>query len=288
MKLIKACRSAHLPKLGGSLQIGTYNYYRGIENPELQDVGEGTRSFSIKIVSGSRVPSNTLNHLMQGLISFGTGDPGPGLRAARLEMDSGGQPVEYCVNKDGTVTVNGSFTITAFYDNIFVFCMSLTEESDVPTFEGYDAHWTIPTSHADELAAGVAAALLKQANRETLNGFSPEIFPDGKAVVRYAHRPVQYSDRQVEFLVNGSSVSGNGKEFDHDGLLRKMDEAMAEAPFLKPLRYQKEREYRFIFEVGTRELTLPPKAERLILGINENNQKLLKFLCSEIVSSHRK
>lgn len=265
MKLIKSCRSEFNPLKGADIQVGSYEYYRSVENDEIRDAGEASVGVEIEWLGRHEISADLYNELMQGGVHIGGGDVKsriPGNFSMRIHNLNIVKSIG-----DKVVIENFSATIHRCHMNNYIYCMSLVEDDSMGgIFDGYDDFWSLPMDKANDFALFLASELREQLN---ISDFSYDAMKDlsfsqierGGLHVHVQHQAVQYLDRKV------SLNSSNEKEVV-DALSR-----IGNMVFTKPSEFSSDREYRFQFSFylnfpDGRRLFVSPEKDRFLIRLN--------------------
>jgi hypothetical protein len=257
MQLIKFCHPDHNINRGAKLQIGTLYGYRNIEKTELRDEAEGQYEFTIEFPEEIELDRRWTNLLFQSLFAFGKSDDTPrfpgSFSADIVKINIVRQIGDTVVVKDTTVRVNRSV------NNSLIFCMSLFETAESNPFQNYKDHWAFGEESANEFARRLGNLIFQQAKLSTfetsvLETLSPATV--NALSIRVQHKKIRYGDRRLR-ITNQSKPS-------YEELL----EILSDISFIKPGRFKKENEYRFVFDLHDGQRLFPPKQQNLLLTLN--------------------
>ncbi len=239
MPLFKFCHPAHHIQRAATLKVGTLHGYRALENPELRDSGEGKYDFSLSFDGEVTLETRLANLLLSGAVGFGDTDGKvgiPGNFSAYVERLQ-------IVRSDpkGVTVADTQVNISRSLSNCLVFCMSQLDDARQCPFEGYDAHWSIRDDAAEVFVRRLGNLIFQHAK---LSSFEPDVRQIHSASsvqslqLSFQHRRVIYRDRN--FHVTRENVPS------FDDVLRLVNEI----PFVKPIRFSNEQEYRFTFTLA--------------------------------------
>lgn len=257
MQLIKFCNPEHNIHRGAKLQVGTLYGYRSIENPALQDEAEGKYEFTIEFPEEIELDRRWSNLLFQGAMGFGKTDDTPrfagSFSANILKLHIVRQTGDTVIVKDTTVRINRGV------NNCLIFCMSVLETAESKPFQNYSDHWAFGEQSANEFARRLGSLIFQQAK---LSSFESSILENlspatvNALSIRIQHKKVRYGDRHMRIT--------NQNKPTYEELL----EVLSEISFIKPNRFNKENEYRFVFELHDGQRLFPPKQQNLLLTLN--------------------
>lgn len=256
MQLFKFCKPEHNISRCSTLQLGTLFGYRHIENAELRDEHEGRYEMTVEFPGEISLEPRWCNLLFQGAMGFGRTPEVPRF-PGELSMNVERFNV---VRNDGEnlVVRDTSVKITRSVPNSLIFCMSLLPTAERKPFEQYTDHWSIPLASADEFAKRIARLVFEQGKLAIFEGASEFLTPAAAQAVTLSgrHKPVIYRDRVLR-VTNESRPS-------YEDLLQ----TMIDIPFVKPTRFAKENEYRFVFDLNDGGRIFPPHKQNLLLSLN--------------------
>ena len=240
LQLIKFCNPEHNIRSGAGLRLGTLYKYRHIENSELQDGEEGSFSFKVNFPEKIELDRRWVNLLFKGFIHFDNGKPDdtpsfPGSMEVNVETFN---IIEQKANS--VVICNTSISIQRSVPNCLIFCMSAMEIGKDNPFKSYTDFWSFPIEKANQFATRIGELILFQTS---LNTFEPSLINDHSAnsikrlALNVRHQKVLYRDRILNI------TKDNMITFD------ELVKILGNIPFLKPTSFEKECEYRFVFEL---------------------------------------
>jgi hypothetical protein len=246
-----------------TLLIQTLHRFRSSELADRSDESEGTYKYVLNFPDQSELPFNIVQELLGGRIHFHSGRP---ILAP-----------PYCMSFQGGSLKIGGHTTPGMYRlgargfmiletwNGFVFCMSFDGGTNQSLFGTSRPIWKLRLDKAEKFASLLASALLAEAKKTDFSLFErglPEGSKPEEVSVRWEHGKVEYVEREL-------SLSSTINSFGLDELRR----LTSKAPFIKPplaiqngaeRNFEKEREYRFIFEFSASGALMPTKQQ----GIN--------------------
>ncbi|WP_299924202.1 hypothetical protein [uncultured Pelagimonas sp.] len=240
-KLRKTTPKEFHPRCCKTLQLGSFDYYRTIENDDLRDEFEAKRH---TVFENCKLSSRDWNFLSGGgLASKGYSTPE---LYGELTLAMPGEVV--ILNRDGWVEIKGRIVCDYTSFDSFICCTSIDDGSFAWPHDpvGTD-HWTIKYKDANKFSEALRQIVKKHLqNDETLLEQISELneLPAGqltKETIRVAARYdwVEYKTRRISYTgdLRGLNLS--------DGLEHLL------SPFVKdPIeKFKSEREYRFCFNV---------------------------------------
>lgn len=272
--LLKSCKRENLPQNRGSIRIGSLDYFRRINDEELRDADEGCITYQIKFVGEVRVQYSWLNDLTFGYFGsvYERNSENFNMQFVDYEanfrdMTHDGLPgdMRFDIQKLTIIRMVGEFVDLSGYlsisykpHNCLAFCchhlqgdISLNPNSRM--FENYDAYWSCSIKNRGFLAFSMATAIattivrdqispnhnigeIQKSGDDSINVFE---FNSGGGVdglnLMYTQFPVSYASRTITVLrqsdVNPATVKAQ----------------IFHSPFLKSLKYSRDREYRIVF-----------------------------------------
>lgn len=234
MLLAKSCKQAHHAKKG-TIQLGTLQHYREIENEHLIDQEEGTIRFNLKLENFT-IDCKTINTLFGNTINWGfsKGVNYPGRWTATL-YDT------HMSTKDDYVTFHyttASVQIEAC--NAFIFCVSevnsISECSEI--FPNYDDSWHIKPASTNEFCRRISHLIHQKiiTSRQANEHIIPPEIPLETIRVMSRHHPVRYIPRDIH--ITERNVPSIKELISHYEFIE----------FLKPeTPFKREKEYRLQF-----------------------------------------
>ena len=257
MQLFKFCKPEHNINKGAKLQIGTLYGYRKIENLELRDEHEGVYHFTIDFPQEITLDRQWSNLLFQGAINFGGRDETPRLpgdmNAEITKLHVVAQTGNHVIVKDTSVK------ITRNINNCLIFCMSLLDAPEAKPFEGYNDHWSVALQNTNDFSQRLGSLIFQQANLSLFEGLGLSDHTPAslrRLGIHVRHKKVTYRDRHIVITK------------DNIPKYEEILETLSDIAFVKPERFNKESEYRFIFELNDGRRSFSPKTENLLLTLN--------------------
>jgi hypothetical protein len=257
MQLIKFCKPEHNIHRGAKLQLGTLYGYRSIENSEIRDETEGKYEFFIEFPQDIELDRQWSNLLFQGAIGFGQTNDTPrfsGQFSAHIEkMHVVRQSADSVVVRDTVIRISRSV------NNCLIFCMSLLESKQENPFNNYDDHWAIPEQKVNEFSRRLGNLIFQQAKLVDFDDTVSKIHSPAtvsRLSLNVQHRRVLYRDRHMQI------TEASKPTFD------ELLNVLSDISFIKPERFTKENEYRFVFELNDGQTVFQPNKKNLLLTLN--------------------
>lgn len=252
MFLHKFCEEKYVLPNSPTIRVGTLYGYRKAEE-KIRDDGEGSFEYVVNISRPKRVTSFEFSLLTGGAINI---YPNFGFRIHGLSRficdelimgptDNGLQEILYY---RGRVRMD--------VPNALVFSMSLGEVGMKSPFAGsnYDGRWCLPKKLSSNVGWAISRSLADNLNTKDFHGLQGKpIYVGEPPKFIFSHGEVKYSDRVI-------SIS-EADRLDEDFFL----DLYQKIPFLKPVSYQGEREYRFVFKCELGGVVYPPKSDGIVI-----------------------
>ena len=253
MRLVKYCRPQDNITRGAQLRLGTLNEYRDIENDELRDESEGRYDFLVDFQGPAVVDNRTLQAM------FGNALRLPGVVGRYSgEMQAYVHTMEVETTPHGVSIVrNASVEMSHLVSNCLILCTSRVDDGEdiLPgPFAQYSDHWSIEGESADEFARRLQTLIVEQIDAAMLELGGSEIATLRASV---SHGPVGYADRQPVLRA------------DNFPTYEELASILNKLHFTKPIRFAREKEYRFVFELHDDKLRRIYPREALLVSVPE-------------------
>jgi hypothetical protein len=257
MKLYKFCSPEHNISKGAQIRLGSLYSYRSIESDYLRDESEGRYSFYIDFPEQITLDRRWMNLLFQGALAIGDPLPMPKFQGS---TSVGFETLSIVKHDSESVTVkNTRAVVHREVSDGLIFCMSMMDDAAENPFPNYDDSWSIPFENASNFSLRLADLIMHQM---PLSEIHPSIFETHSMglirnmTIQIKHRPIIYGDRVLVVRPN--------KIPSIDVLIERMDDIA----FVKPEKYSKEKEYRFLFAVVDNQRQYAPKQTGILLNPN--------------------
>ena len=255
MLLVKSCMKEHNIK-NGTIKLGSLHEYRNTEKKWLQDHEEGIFRFHLKFEGLVEIQLKFLNTLMGGAINLGGEEPirYPGRTSAHFEvMDIVNQGEHTALLKDSIAVIERDSL------NEFIFCVSQLEQANecIDIFPNYNDFWAIPESKSPGFAVQLGRLLMEKIAEARKSGdhIIPENVPiDGSLGVIINTGLVKYMARETHITKEGKSE------------LEDIMQKLGDMAFIKPPEpFQREKEFRFSFQITSNNRVVEPVKNHVIL-----------------------
>lgn len=254
MLLAKSCEKQFNIK-NGTLMLGTLNEYRETEDEQIGDKGEGKIQFNLQFDGDVTISKQWFNTLQPGGWQIGDVKPiyFPGYTTAHFHH------VEIVDRDEHTVTLrNSSATIWREAPNCFVFCMSEIKKTHecIGIFPKYDDYWYVNSLNAKSFGVMIGRTLFDKikSGRDSANHVIPANVDISNLKIHMRHELVKYTDRDLHVT--------NETAFTLDALT----DHLRDMAFLKPVRFKKEREYRFHYTILSNNKIIQPLFKQLVIS----------------------
>lgn len=257
MRLFKFCNPEHNLFKGSRIRVGTLYGYRHIENSDLRDDKEGQYTFQLSFPERIELDRDWANLVLQRAIAFGETrhlPQFPGNFSVHIENL---QVVKQ--TPTGVVVENTRVQIERHVPNCLIFCMSAFESANSNPFPRYKDHWSISEASAQDFGVRLGNLIFQQVKLSSFDEalsrrHSPATVPTLSLGLR--HKRVIYRERELVITP------------DHRPSFDELLQAMADIPFVKPLKHESEQEYRFVYDLRDPGHIYPPKIEPVDINPN--------------------
>ena len=202
-----------------TLRIGTLWGFREAENQLLRDAGEGEFEYRIRFPKLTRVSREWISEFEVGI--------------------DGQAEIESIHFDAGTHASTKDLTLRGSSQNCWIFCVSMSNAAVGNVSEAHESHWTIPGENVQEFGAFLAELLWSRVSLDDLPSelVKKHSFQELCSWIGIVGemKPVRYVDRELHI------------EKEEDYPIEKIRAWKADVPFLKPIRFSEEREFRFAF-----------------------------------------
>ncbi|PAU55237.1 hypothetical protein [Pseudomonas sp. PICF141] len=260
MLLAKSCFSKDHVNKRKTIRLGTLDYYKKTVHEQIVDKEEGEISFHVKFDERVTVSTPAFNTLFWGMMHLGEdhGENPPyegyiTTHVKHLQL--------HTYTKSTATILSADATIKQTHHNNFIFCMSRVEKAEDAKgiFPEYDDYWYLNEENAEEFGGKVSVALHKHitdahaaGNNILPNGINPS-----DVEVYFQCNEVYYLPREVH--INNSNASQ----------LEELVKQMAHKAFTKPIPYEPEKEFRFVYTLVHNKTIISPTTDSAILDISE-------------------
>ena len=254
MLLAKSCMKDFNIK-NGTIKLGTLHEYRETELQHIADKEEGFLKFNIRFDGLVEITSEWFNTLSGNGVQIGSGSSilFPGSTSAHYEV------LNIVPSSNGKIILRDSrATIERQALNGFVFCMSSIRKTKdcIDIFPEYDDYWYIPKMWAANFGF-MLGGLLRDAIIERHNAGQP-IVPKELSIDDFSVNArldfVSYTPREIH-ITNDNKIE-----------LNEFMQKMSNIAFIKPVEpFEKEREYRFNYEIVSKGRIIEPTIKSIIL-----------------------
>jgi hypothetical protein len=231
--------------------------YRRIEDPDLRDEEEGQYTFQITFPEPIELDRRWVNLLLQRAIAFGGVHDVPHFPGGFTAHVEHLHLVEQ--RGDSVVVADTRIRIERHVLNCFLFCMSVFETADRNPFSQYSDSWSISEQAANEFGRRLGSLVFQQAKLSSFDDSIVRIHSPATVTalsLNVRHKPVKYRDREMVITPE------NRPSFDD------LVEMLTDIVFVKPHKYSREQEYRFVFELGDGRSLFQPRIDRLLVNPN--------------------
>lgn len=254
--IIKHCKEDHLPATGRTIRIGSLYEYRGIENRFIQDSGEGTFSLLVNFSEPTVSSLANLRSATLGTIPAVTGEQ---LYCSNYTIFQGArttgtvsghtQRLKIEHSCDGNVKASGSLHIASEIADCYILCFTYNDENTRTIQDpAYNSFWTLPKENIFNISDLISCYLaneFKMGRCFTRNhigsmGIPPFTLPridDFSFGIRHSVHDIIYRERLIN--INETLLDENVYEITN---------YIDNSPLIKPLKFRREREVRFIFQ----------------------------------------
>jgi len=264
MLLTKSCHAKDHIARRKTLKLATLEHYRKTEIEQISDTDEGVTFFDIDICSPVNVDKKWFNTLFQGIMRVG-GDryeavPIPGQCETQISNWSvDDRHPAYVVIERANISIKRQAV------NSLIFCMSQsrTPGDCIGIFPDYDDEWSIRANDIHRFLDQIANAIKRRmCDNSKASIIAPEINPV-EVDVYFAHMSVLYADRNIIITK------------DHKTDINNLVKHMTNAAFIKPISFEKEKEYRFSFILTHKGQTISTLSDTVIINIDDEFLKLI-------------
>ena len=259
MSLLKKwCKKDHLIPGCSTLRVGSHIDYRWTSQKSISDIEEGGFTLKFENKAPFYVSKEDFCRLFPGYFFDG---PSYFTWDSRGFGSSDGLSV---IVQDGKVTVHAGGNHTWMFPNCFVFSMTYESSSRASPFHEYDSEWSINSDHTDEMAEELRVQVERCIRPfEVITSDCLNLVRGEKTLsVDVMHGPVLYGLREIKF-------SG-----DRDYDLHRFEDEYWKMPFVKPLGYEAEKEYRFVIAITWNGMPLSIYDRSILIP----SEPFLKFL----------
>lgn len=247
MFLVKSCKKKDNVLQSKTIKIGTLQEYRKTESLQILDIEEGFYRISIDF-QNKAISENFLNLLNSSSNSL---------------MDS------YIINLNfypallGKVMVSLKAKHTIRNNNRFIFCISKLEDpkESISLFPDYDSYWHMDFQHNDEFIEKLEVIFLEEIKRRIAEGekiFSKDKINLKKLKIKTHYQEIIYTERALHI--------DNANLFP---MQEKLIGIFNDIKYIKPIDYQKEREFRIVFDFYEGDNLLIPIVEKIIIPFED-------------------
>jgi hypothetical protein len=249
-----------LPKPGGSLLIGTLSKFRTDENTYIKDSEEGSFSISVSFQEPTEVPLKWFHDVTFGtsLSAMGsdpyannynfsmsnvTGETWFQGAISQGKIKTKTHSASFLGHISEKIRVVGSIDLEYRCEDAWVFCMSLGRDvGSVIRDPEYNSIWSLPLQNLRDFCGDLARLIdryIKSGNlwcdipMSIVGSKEAEVLRSGNFLLQYRHEIVRYLPRTIS--------AGEHSRPSQVALKEKFDFS----PFIKPLSFQSELEYRF-------------------------------------------
>lgn len=218
--LFKFCPTDKNPLNGcNTIRLGTLFGFRNIENELLRDEGEGEFEYKIRFPSLTQVSQEWISQFELG--------GGGSAQVGRMVVVNGKISIE-------DVTLKGSD------HNCWIFCVSMSGDAAGNISEAHQDKWKVPSPRVNDFVSYLTQLLWENISASDLpdsllGGSSLHQIQTGLSLSAEM-RAVKYVDRREINIYN-----------EQDFPVERIKNLKAEIPFMKPKRFEAEREFRFAF-----------------------------------------
>ncbi|MCX7565413.1 hypothetical protein OS189_03515 [Sulfitobacter sp. F26169L] len=242
--LFKLCPLKYdITKGCNTLRIGTLWGFREEENELLRDAGEGEFDFKIRFPRLTPVSNEWISEF-----EFASGGSA---HIGRMALNKDNISVE-------DVTLKGSA------NNCWIFCVSLSDSAAGNISEAHDSKWMVSGEKIQEFGNFLGALLwskisIKDLPPDLVKKYTFKELSEGLAL-QMDMRAVDYTNREV--LI----------EDERSYPVEKIRELKSSIPFIKPLKFLEEQEFRFAFWLMFRKQKITINDNPKILQLRQIDQ----------------
>ncbi|MNO98696.1 hypothetical protein D3C76_904470 [compost metagenome] len=253
MLLSKSCESKYHIK-NGTIKLGTLYEYRTIENAALVDQEEGMLQFQFNVSGSIEVPLKWYNTVFSGGMMLGGVPSEPILGKYHIEVVE--QTIQM-VSEDSVIVTDSRVDMLREAYNRFIFCMSKVRRMRdcYGLFDGCDDYWYLRETGAHEFRTRISRMLLAHIREQREMGvyIVPADIPLDQVRIVSSYQEVDYVSRQIDLYAGNLYV------------LERFFDRTDNMEFIKPLDYQREREFRFSFVLERHGKIIEPQVKSVLL-----------------------
>lgn len=243
MFLVKSCKKKDNVLQSKTIKIGTLHEYRKTESLQILDIEEGFYRISIDF-QNKAISVDYLNLLNSSSNSL---------------MDSHIDYASFCPALLGRVMTSLKAQHTIKNNNRFIFCMSKLDHPKESTslFPDYDSYWHMDFQHNDEFIEKLEVIFLEEIKMRIAKGekiFSKDKINLKKLKIKTHYQEIIYTERALHI--------------DNENLFSMREKLIGifnDIKYIKPIDFQREREFRIVFDFYEGDRLLIPIVEKIII-----------------------
>lgn len=230
--IIKYCNTEHRIDNSDFILLGSLKRFRSIETIDLRDEREATFDLSIHIESPTKFSNQWISTILNGTMDFGARIPPP----RNLDYSCFSEYLNIIESSADGVILEGVINFRYSLNNCLIFCMSDEQGS----IANYASSWGFSSDYANAFSQVMAYEIcneLRIGDVDIERSGSLRLSHGSNISIYQLHGPVQYKKKDIRVRCEA------------DLPIELFFFLISECRFHKDIKFSKENEYRFTFDV---------------------------------------